>query len=115
MWKGNGCIHVYASEIKSSSIDCETSEVLEKCKAAEQLAEINLNEKENLLPIKKVELGFIVHGSLSKLSKWDTITMDETKKIFDRSPFTCDFVRHCTVLNPVVFVSCEQKSCQKHF
>ena len=25
------------------------------------------------------------------------------------------FVRYCTVLNPVVLVSYEQKSCQKHF
>ena len=37
------------------------------------------------------------------------------KKIFDRSPFTCEFVRYCAVLNPVVLVFCEQKSCQKHF
>ena len=68
MWKANGCIHVYAPEIKSST-DCETPEVLEKFKTAEQVTEINLDEKENLLPINKVELGFNVHGLLSKLSK----------------------------------------------
>ena len=37
------------------------------------------------------------------------------KKTFDRRPFTCEFVTYCAVLNPVVLVSCEQKSCQKHF
>ena len=36
------------------------------------------------------------------------------KKIFDRSPFTCEFVRYWAVLNLLVLVSCEQKSCQKH-
>ena len=45
-------------------------EVLEKCKTAKQLGEINLNEKKrNLLPINKVELGFGVHGLLGKLNK----------------------------------------------
>ena len=34
-------------------------------------------------------------------------------KIFDRSPFTCELIRYFAVLNPVVLVSCEQKSCQK--
>ena len=103
--------------------------MLKKCKTVKQLTEINLDEKGNLLPINKVDLGFGVHGLLSKLNKWDNITIDETKKfkketqcfvlstlkkIFDRSPFTCEFVRYCAVLN-VVLVSCEQKSCQKHF
>ena len=38
------------------------------------------------------------------------------KKIFDRSPFTWEFVRYYTVLNPVVLVSFEQKSFfKKHF
>ena len=39
--------------------------VLEKCKTAKQLAEVNLDENEILLPINKVELGFDVHGLLS--------------------------------------------------
>ena len=37
------------------------------------------------------------------------------KKIFNRSPFTCEFVRYCAILNLVVLVSCEHKSSQKHF
>ena len=87
-----------------------------------------MDEKGNLLLINKVEQGFGVHGLLSKLNKQDIITIDVTKKfkkeaecsvvrtlkkILDRSPFTCGFVRYCTVLNPVVLVSYEQKSCQK--
>ena len=106
------------------------SEMLEKCKTAKQLGEINLDEKGNLLPTNKVELGFRVHGLLSKLNKRDIITIDETRKIkkeaqsfvvrtlkniFDRSPYTCEFVRYCADLNPVVVVSCKQKSFQKHF
>ena len=64
---------------------------------------------------------------LLKLNKRDIIAVDETKKfkkeaqcfnastlkkLFDRSPFTCDFVRYCAVLNSAVLVSCEQKSFQ---
>ena len=107
-------------------------EAFEKYKTAKQLAEINLDEKGNLLPINKVKLGFGVHGLLSKLNKKDIITIEETKKfkkkrqsfvvstfcckkIFYISPFICEFVRYCAVLNPVVLVSCERKSCQKHF
>ena len=37
-------------------------EALEKCKIAKQLAEINLDEKGNMSPINKEELGFGVHG-----------------------------------------------------
>ena len=102
--------------------------MLEKCKTVKYLAEINLDEKGNLLPINEVEPGFGVHGLLSKLNKQGIITSDETKfkkeaqcfvvstlkKISERSPFTCKFVRYCAALDPVVFVYCEQKSCQKH-
>ena len=104
-------------------------EVLGNCKTAKQPAEINLDEKGNLLPINKVELGLDVHGLLTKLNKQVITTIGETRKfneaqcfvvstlkrIFDRSPFTCEFVRYSTVLNPVVLASCVQKSCQKHF
>ena len=94
-----------------------------------KLTEINLDQKGNLLPINKVQLGFVVHCCPSKHNKWDINTTDETKnfnkvqcfvvstlkKVFDRSPFTCEFGRYCSVLNPVVTVSCEQKGYQKHF
>ena len=58
VWKINDPIHVCGPEInrhKSSATDCK-SEMLEKCKTAKQLAEINLDEKGNLLAINKVEL-----------------------------------------------------------
>ena len=105
-------------------------EVLEKCKTAKQLAKIYLDEKRNLLLINKAELAFAAHGLLSKLNKRDIITIDEIKKIkkgtqcfvvstlkklFDRSPFTCEFFKYCAVLNPVVLVSCDQKSLSKTF
>ena len=80
MWKVNGPILVREPEInchKSFAIDLKTRSA--KCKTAKQLAEINLDENGNLLPINKVELGFGVHGSL-KVNKWDIITIDETKK-----------------------------------
>ena len=56
-------------------------EVLEKCKTAKELAEINLDEKGNFVPVNNVELGFGVHGLLSKPNKQVIITIDETKKI----------------------------------
>ena len=105
-------------------------QVLEKCKTAKQLAKIYLDEKRNLLLINKAELAFAAHGLLSKLNKRDIITIDEIKKIkkgtqcfvvstlkklFDRSPFTCEFFKYCAVLNPVVLVSCDQKSLSKTF
>ena len=105
-------------------------EVLEKCKTAKQLAKIYLDEKRNLLLINKAELAFAAHGLLSKLNKRDIITIDEIKKIkkgtqcfvvstlkklFDRNPFTREFFKYCTVLNPVVLVSCDQKILSKTF
>ena len=63
------------------------SEMLEKCKTAKQLGEINLDEKGNLLPTNKVELGFRVHGLLSKLKQ--DITIDETKKNQERGTVFC--------------------------
>ena len=64
-------------------------EVLEKCKTAKQLAEINLDEKGNLLPINKVELGFGAHYSLSRLNVGDIITIDKTKKIQEGGTVFC--------------------------
>ena len=94
-----------------------------------KLTEINLDQKGNLLPINKVQLDFVVHCCPSKRNKRDINTTDETKnfnkvqcfvvstlkKVFDRSPFTCEFCRCYSVLNPVVTVSYEQKGYQKHF
>ena len=62
-------------------------EVLEKCKTAKKLAEITFDEKGNRLPVNKVELGFDVHGLLSKLYKRDIITIDETKKFKEAQCF----------------------------
>ena len=64
-------------------------EAFEKYKTAKQLAEINLDEKGNLLPINKVKLGFGVHGLLSKLNKRDIITIEETKKIQEEETDFC--------------------------
>ena len=131
VWKSNGPIHVCGPKInchKSSEIDCKTRSVRKIAKI--QLAKIYLDEKGNLLLINKVELDFAAHGLLSKLNKWDIITLDETKRIkkwtqcfvvstlkkpFNRSPFKCESFRYCAVMNPVVSVSCEQKSLSKTF
>lgn len=68
-------------------------EAFEKYKTAKQLAEINLDEKWNLLPINKVKLGFGVHGLLSKLNKGDIITIEETKKIQEEElEFCCKHI-----------------------
>ena len=56
---------------------------------AKQLAEINLDEKGNLLPINKVELGFGAHYSLSRLNEGDIITIDKTKKIQEGGTVFC--------------------------
>ena len=55
-------------------------EVLEKSNSAKELAGINLDEKENQLPINKIELGFGAHGLLSTLEKRDVNVVDKTKK-----------------------------------
>ena len=124
VWKTNGPIYVCGPEInrhKSSEIDSKTRSVrkLQNYQTASWnrpgWKRKSLAHKQNLL---------------SKLNKRDIITIDKTKKfkkeaqcfvvstlkkVFDRSPFTREFVRYCAVLNPVVLVSCKQKSCQKHF
>ena len=48
-------------------------------------------------------------------NKVQCFVVSTLKKVFDRSPFTCEFVRCYSVLNPVVTVSYEQKGYQKHF
>ena len=53
---------------------------------------------------------------MKKIQEGGTVFIVNTlKKIFDRSPSTCEFVRYYAALNPVVLVSCEQKSSEKHF
>ena len=48
-------------------------EVLEKYKTTEQLAGINLDQKENLLLLNKIELEFGAHGLLRQLKKEGTL------------------------------------------
>ena len=66
-----------------------------------------LGWQRKLLPISKVidETNKIKEKGVVLCSVVCTL-----KKIFDRSPFTWEFVRYYTVLNPVVLVSFEQKS-----
>ena len=64
----------------------------------------------------KNDAPFITIDKTKKLKKEaQCFVVSTLKKIFDTSPFTCEFFRYCAVLNPVVLGPCKQKSCQKHF
>ena len=84
------------------------ADVPKKCKTGLQMASIDLDLEENLLPLSDVELGFGVKAIITKAKRKDTVTNQEVakfkcegerfvtsvvKKLFEKSPIKCDFVR----------------------
>ena len=83
-------------------------DVLNKCKTVLQMASIDCNLKESLLPLSYVELGFGVKAIITKAKRKDTVGNQEfakfkregqifvtsvVKKRLEKSPIKCDFVR----------------------
>ena len=54
--------------------------VLNKCKTGLQMASINLDLKESLLPLSDVELGFGVKAIITKAKRKDTVINQEVVK-----------------------------------
>ena len=76
-------------------------EVIESCKSARQLKEIDLTDKTKLLPVDKINSGFSVVFVVNNLKRSNAITSSQVKefkkgaqsfvtrmlmKLFDRSP-----------------------------
>ena len=82
------------------------SDVIQKCKTARQLIEIDLEKKENLIKVDKIDLGFGVETNIKKLLSSDTVSKKQVidfkkecqklvvamvTKIIDKSPLLIFF------------------------
>ena len=56
------------------------SDVLNKCKTGLQMTSIDLDLKENVLPLSNVELGFGVKTITTKAKRKDSVTNQEVAK-----------------------------------
>ena len=56
------------------------SDVLNKCKTGLQMPSIDLDLKENVLPLSNVELGFGVKAIITKAKRKDSVTNQEVAK-----------------------------------
>lgn len=88
---------------------------VQKCKSAKQLMNIDLDDKENLLKIEKIETGFSVDSTIKKLRSTDQVTNSQIKKfkeecqefiirminkLIEKSPLGSEFLRSCSFLHP---------------
>ena len=97
--------------------------VLNKCKTSLQIASIDLDRKENLLPLSDVKLAFGAKTIITKAKRKDSVTNQEVakfkregylfvtsvvKKRFERSPNKRDFVNFVRFLILLSFYHVER-------
>ena len=94
-------------------------EVIEGCKTASDLLEIELSMEKYLLKVSQIAVGFVTEKSLSDLMKKDLVEVKKVKecvkkckflvsmlqKIFERSPLQSAVVRSSHIFDPKVMVS----------
>ena len=94
-------------------------DVLSQCKTGIQMKQLDLCNKENLLNLKDINLGFAVPNIIAKLRRNDTATLAEVKefkvgtqkfiigmiiKLFEWSPLGSIFLRYASTFDlPVLF------------
>ena len=91
--------------------------VLSQCKTVIQMKQLDLCNKDNLLNLKDINLGFAVPDIIAKLRRSNTVTLAEVKefkvgtqkfiigiiaKLFERSPFGSKFLRYASIFDPCV-------------
>jgi len=89
--------------------------IIESCKSARQLKEIDLSDKNNLLPLEKINTGFAVDNVIKDLIRSDTVTSVEVKKfragaqlfvvamltkLFERCPLGSAILRCASIFDP---------------
>ena len=97
-------------------------DVLSQCKTGIQMKQLDLCNKENLLNLKDINLGFAVPNIIAKLRRNDTVTLAEVKefkvgtqkfiigviiKLFERSPLGLIFLRYEIIFDPSVLCELE--------
>ena len=90
----------------------------------------DLDLEENILPLSDSELDFGVKAIITKAKRKETVTnqgvakfkregqrfvTSAVKKLFEKRPIKCDFVRFCSIFDPAVILSCETKVLLKRF
>ena len=100
-------------------------EVIEGCKTASDLLEIDLSMEKNLLKVNQISVGFATETSLSDLMKKDLVDAKKIlksffvsllQKIFGRSPLHSAVVRSSHIFDLKVMVSystSDSKKCLK--
>ena len=99
-------------------------DVLSQCKTGIQMKQLDLCNKENLLNLKDINLGFAVPNIIAKLRRNDTVTLAEVKefkvgtqkfiigmiiKLFERSPLGSIFLRYASIFDPFVLFGLQKK------
>ena len=94
-------------------------DVPSQCKTDIQIKQLDLCNKESLLNLKDINLGFAVPNIIAKLRRNDTLTLAEVKefkvgtqkfiigmirKLFERSPLGSNFLRYASIFDlPLLF------------
>ena len=98
-------------------------DVLSQCKPDIQIKQLDLCNKESLLNLKDINLGFAVPNVIAKLRRNDTLTLAEVKefkvgtqkfiigmirKLFERSPLGSNFLRYASIFDLSVLFELER-------
>ena len=98
-------------------------DVLSQCKTDIQIKQLDLCNKESLLNLKDINLGFAVPNIIAKLRRNDTLTLAEVKefkvgtqkfiigmirKLFERSPLGSNFLRYASIFDLSVLFELER-------
>ena len=98
-------------------------DVPSQCKTDIQIKQLDLCNKESLLNLKDINLGFAVPNIIAKLRRNDTLTLAEVKefkvgtqkfiigmirKLFERSPLGSNFLRYASIFDLSVLFELER-------
>ena len=98
-------------------------DVLSQCKTDIQIKQLDLCNKESLLNLKDINLGFALPNIIAKLRRNDTLTLAEVKefkvgtqkfiigmirKLFERSPLGSNFLRYASIFDLSVLFELER-------
>ena len=98
-------------------------DVLSQCKTDIQIKQLDLCNKESLLNLKDINLGFALPNIIAKLRRNDTLTLAEVnefkvgtqkfiigmiRKLFERSPLGSNFLRYASIFDLSVLFELER-------
>ena len=75
-------------------------EVIEGCKAASDLLEIDLSMEKSLLKITQISVGFATEKSLSDLMKTDLVDAKKVKELMKKCKFLVSMLQETFERNP---------------